>query len=328
MAGAQNHQEEGAESTGKGRRYWGSSLPAAVIVVVFFAFCGYYVFANWSDFAFVTEISFPETAAGALLILGSFLVNAYQLNLFFKKFGLSLGFVELFSLTMGMLLGNLLIPMRGGTGGLALYLKKAHGLDFQAFAAIYGGTALLIGLINAGLATASLLALIWIHGFVHPALSLLSLCLFAICLYLILFPPPVKWKDRGVLAPLFQAAHSWHLLTRDRTLLLLSAGSLLIISLALTLAFYFIYRALGTPMSMYGVLVTSSLGNIANLVPLTPGSLGVFDAVVIQVPQMFGMDPARSIAGALVFRVLCFFWSFLLGGPGLLYIASLKRKRE
>lgn len=326
MAAAPNHHEQAAEITAGQRRFWSSSVTAGVIVGAFFAACGYYVVAHWSDFAFVAEISFPEVAAAALLILGSFLINAFQLNLFLKKFGLALGFLELISLTMGMLLGNLILPMRGGTGGMALYLKRAHGLDFQAFAAIYGGTALLTGLINAGLAAASLVVLIWFHGFAHPALTLVAVGLFAVCLYFCLFPPPVRWKDRGIVAPLFQAAHSWHLLSRDRRLLLLSAGSLFIISLILTVAFYFIYLALGMPMSLYGVLVTSSLGNIANLVPLTPGSLGIFDAVVIQVPQMFGMDPARSIAGALVFRVLCFFWSLLLGAPGLLYLANLKRK--
>jgi len=130
----------------------------------------------------------------------------------------------------------------------------------------------------------------------------------------------MKWKKSGILSPVFQAAHSWHVLTRDRRLLASLAVSLLIISFVLTAAFYFIYRALDTPLSLFGVLVTSSLGNVANLIPLTPGSLGIFDAVVIQIPQLFGVDPARAIAATLVFRVLCFFWALLLGIPGMYYL--------
>jgi uncharacterized protein (TIRG00374 family) len=91
-------------------------------------------------------------------------------------------------------------------------------------------------------------------------------------------------------------------------------------SFALMSAFYLIYGALGMPLSASAVLITSSLGNIANLIPITPGSLGVFDTVMIQVPQIFGLDPARSIAATLVFRVLSFFWAFLFGIPGMIYI--------
>lgn len=173
MARAHNDSETVAESTAEQRGLWGPSLLAPIIVAVFFAACGYYVVTHWRDFAFVAEISFPETAAAGLLILVSFVINAFQLNLFLRKFGVRLGFLELIALTMSMLLGNLIMPLRGGTGGLALYLKRAHGLDFQAFAAIYGGTALLTGLINAGLAAASLLVLIGFHGFMHTGLSLL-----------------------------------------------------------------------------------------------------------------------------------------------------------
>ena len=48
------------------------------------------------------------------------------------------------------------------------------------------------------------------------------------------------------------------------------------------------------PLSASAVLITSSLGNIANLIPITPGSLGVFDTVMIQVPQIFGLVPPHS----------------------------------
>ncbi|MBI4965153.1 MAG: flippase-like domain-containing protein [Desulfomonile tiedjei] len=296
------------------------------IVVAFIGLSAYYVYANRQDFAFVASISLPEAVAAGFLILACYVINAYQMNAFLNHFGLSLHYLELMALTAGMLLGNLIMPMRGGSGGLALYLKKVHGLDFQAFAAIYAGTAVLVALINSALAIVALIALGWIHGFIHPALTVIVVALFVFCLYLSLFPPPVKREMTGLLGLVLQAAHSWHLLTRDRRLLFSLACSLLVIAFALAAAFYLIYRALGMPLSASAVLVTSSLGNVANLIPITPGSLGIFDAVVIQVPQMFGLDPARSLAATLVFRVLSFFWAFALGIPGLAYIVRLGRR--
>jgi uncharacterized membrane protein YbhN (UPF0104 family) len=68
-------------------------------------------------------------------------------------------------------------------------------------------------------------------------------------------------------------------------------------------------------------MITSSLGNIANTVPISPGSLGVFDAVTIQIPQLFGIGAAESISATLIFRALWFIWGIGLGLPGLLYMA-------
>ena len=169
------------------KRSYGVAAFGFSVVGAFVILCGYYIFAHREDFLFVAQVSFPETAAAGLLILGSYVANSYQLHLFLRKFGLTLGFVELTALTMGMLLGNLVIPMRGGTGGLAVYLKRVHGLDFQAFAVIYAGTALLVALINAALAIFALVILGWFYGVVYPVLSLCVATIFVCCLYLGLF---------------------------------------------------------------------------------------------------------------------------------------------
>ena len=310
---------------------WGNVCRAALgyaIVAAFIGLSAYYVYANRHDFAFVATISLPETLAAGLLILACYVINAYQMAAFLNHFGLSLHYLELMALTTAMLLGNLIMPMRGGSGALAVYLKKVHGLDFQAFAAIYAGTALLVALINCGLAIVALIMLGWAHGFVHVGLSVVVTVLFALCLYLSLFPPAIRHKPGGLLGSMFEAAHSWHLLTRDRRLLISLASSLLVIAFTLTAVFYLIYQALGVPLPLSAVLITSSLGSVANLVPITPGSLGIFDAVVIQVPQMFGLDPARSLAATLVFRVLSFFWALVLGIPGLVYVMRLGRSDQ
>jgi len=298
------------------------------IVALFLVVCGYYVQSHWHEFVFLREVSYPEALAAGLLVLLSYLVSAYQMNLFLEKFGLTLGPMELIALTNGMILGNLVIPMRGGSGGLAVYLKKVHDLDFQAFAAIYGGTALLTALINTALAVIALVILQLVHGFHHGPLSVLVVGVFAFCLYLSLYPPPVRWRGKGVVGLVFRAAHSWRSLSRDRILLIRVSASLLVISLALCASFYCIYRALGEPLSISAVIVTSSLGNVANLVPITPGSLGIFDAVTIQIPQFLGLDPARSIAGTLVFRALTFFWACLLGIPGMIYMVGRHTARR
>ncbi len=86
-----------------------------VIVATILLLCGYYVYTHRDEFEFLSHVSYPEVAGASLMILISYILNAHQLNLFLRNFKLSLGLVELISLTMAMNLGNLLIPMRGGS---------------------------------------------------------------------------------------------------------------------------------------------------------------------------------------------------------------------
>ncbi|MCA1959333.1 MAG: flippase-like domain-containing protein [Desulfomonile sp.] len=291
------------------------------IVIAFITVCGWYVLANREDFAFLAAVSPTVVAwAGALMLL-SFIISAYQLRLFLRKFGVSPGAVEVTALTMAMILGNLVTPMRAGTGGLAVYLKRIHGLDFSSFAVIYGGTAVLAALINAGLGLVGLVLLWMLHGFVHVPLGILVAGLFFGCLWISVAPPSVRWWGRWVPRPIVDAADSWRLLTKDRRLLFKLALTFLAITVALVGSLDLVYQSIGAPVPWLGVLVTTALGAIANLVPITPGSLGIYDAVVIQIPQFFGLDPARAVAGALVVRALSFFLAVVFGAPGMVWIA-------
>ncbi|MFH1113536.1 MAG: lysylphosphatidylglycerol synthase transmembrane domain-containing protein [Pseudomonadota bacterium] len=326
MASASKERTENSAITPDPQGFRFSAALGYSLVAVFVVLCGYYVHSHRGEFAFLRSVSLLETFAAGLLILLTFVVNVFQLKLFLGRFCPDLGYIELTALSGGSIMGNMIFPMRGGTAGLAVYLKKVHGLDFEAFAAIYGGTGLLVAFINTALSLIGLALLAWLHGYTHPVLTVLVLGLFGVCLYLSVFPPPMAWKKRGVLGAVAGAANSWHLLARDRQLLLAAMVSFLFISLALTLSLYLIYHALGMPLSFSAVIITSSLGNLANLVPITPGSLGVFDVVLIQLPQIFGLDPAHSIAATLVFRALTFLWASVLGIPGLLYIVRRNRR--
>ena len=59
--------------------------------------------------------------------------------------------------------------------------------------AIYAGTALLVALINAALSLLGLALLAWIHGYTNPTLTTIAVGLFVVCLYVCVFPPPVRW---------------------------------------------------------------------------------------------------------------------------------------
>ena len=206
-------------------------------------------------------------------------------------------------------------------------LKKVHNLNVSALTTIYGGTGLLSALIFTGMSTIALALLYLLHGFFDAGLTAVVLALFGVSLYLSIFPPPLKWKRRGILGIIFESANSWHALSKNRSLLIRLGLSFFASAVALTTTFYFIYNAIGASLSVSAVLIISSLGNIANLVPITPGSLGVFDIVTIKAPQMLGLDAARSLAATLVFRVILFSWALATGIPASLYLVRILGKK-
>ena len=319
MKGSSGNQDSRPSSTDTA---WPSLARHALgyaIVALFVLFCGHYAWVHREDFSFLAAVSVLDTVLACLLVGGVYLIGAYQIGLFLKGLGLRLGAVELGALTMSMCLGNLVTPMRGGSAALAVYLKKVHNLDFSSFAVMFGGTGLLVTLINSALALGGLAVLLVGFDYVQPVVSILVASLFVVCLYLTLCPPALS-RQGGVLGFVSDAVNSWRFITRDRGLLIRLTVSFIAAALALTGSFWFIYRALGVPLSLPAVLITSSLGNIANLIGLTPGSIGIFDAVVIQIPLLFDLDPARSLAAAVLFRVLSFSWAILLGIPGLVYL--------
>lgn len=272
------------------------------------------------DFYFIVKVSSPELIFAAFFILVGFSATCYQLDLFLRRFNLKLGPIELVAITHAMMLGNFVIPMRGGSGGLAVYLKKVHNLNFTAFAVIYGGTALLVALINSLFALLALMSLFLMTGYFSVALSAVVTSLFTCSLLLTFFPPKAGPGAGWLRMRIVQMVDSWRTISSDRRLLATLTLSLSVLSLTLVMSLFFIYRSMEYPLSLEATIVTSSIGSIVNLVPLTPGSIGVFDIAMIEIQTIFGLTIAQSIAATIIFRTLTFSLTVIIGLPGLIYM--------
>lgn len=282
--------------------------------------CVWYVVSHAEDFYFIVKVSRLELILAAFFVLAGFSATCYQLDLFLRRFNLKLGKIELVAVTHAMMLGNFVIPMRGGSGALAVYLKKVHNLNFTAFAVIYGGTALLVALINSFLALVALLSLFLMTGYFSLALCVIVTSLFTCSLVLTFFPPKAGPGAGWLRVRIVQMVDSWRAISSDRRLLATLTLSLSVLSLTLVMSLFFIYRSLGYPLSLEATIVTSSIGSIVNLVPLTPGSIGVFDVAMIEIQRIFGLTIAQSIAATIIFRTLTFSLTLIIGLPGLVYM--------
>jgi uncharacterized membrane protein YbhN (UPF0104 family) len=297
--------------------------PGRLLTVVGYAallgavgFLAGYVYSRWDDFRFISQLSPTWSGAAAICIFIGYLLNAHQLRLFLKEFGIEPGFIENITITLNMILGNLILPMRGGSGALAVYLKTVHKLDFAAFAAMYGGTAVLVIFVNSGLALIGIAALYLAHGYFNWILPAVVGGLFLTCAFVTFLSPEAHFRAEWIPRFVRDVWDSWRRLSRNRKLVFRLALSFVETAAAYTAAFHCLYMAVNAPLSLLGTALISTLGTITNLIPFTPGSIGFFEAVSIQVPQLFNMDLSHAVAAAALFRAVSFAVASI-GLPGL-----------
>lgn len=78
-------------------------------------------------------------------------------------------------------------------------------------------------------------------------------------------------------------------------------------------ALWVFLRAFGASLSIDGLLVAFCLGNVAGVIPLTPGGIGVVDAVLISTTAGFGATPAQASLGVASYRLAQYWLPILLG---------------
>ncbi|HRE02720.1 MAG TPA: YbhN family protein, partial [Ilumatobacteraceae bacterium] len=78
-------------------------------------------------------------------------------------------------------------------------------------------------------------------------------------------------------------------------------------------ALWVFLRAFGGSLSIDGLLVSFGLANIAAVVPITPGGLGIVEGVYIPTLVWFGLTRGSATLGVASYRLAQFFFPILLG---------------
>jgi uncharacterized protein (TIRG00374 family) len=79
-----------------------------------------------------------------------------------------------------------------------------------------------------------------------------------------------------------------------------------------------VHRAFGLPVPLSAAIIVLAVLNLATLLPIVPGNVGVFEAAVVLALARFGISPEQAL-GVAVVQHLCYFVA--LAVPGLLFAA-------
>lgn len=249
-------------------------------------------------------------AAWLLLSLPRSLIR----KLMARRLGAELRFVDWYGLGMVSNLIALVVPARGDYLLSAAYLKRRYGLAISHFASmVYGNAVVMAGILGVE-GCLVLLAMGVVHGrWSGPVLAFMGALVLAAAAAAMLstrLVPGRGWLGRR----LRTAIAGWQWIRDDRPLLL-SVTALMAASTVIFAAWMYLgYRALGFEVRLLPVVFAGLVSQASFFVNLTPGNLGVREALVAFASEVMGLGFAEGAAVTLLQRALSSLIFLLLGG--------------
>ena len=293
-----------------------SKLRTAVSVLVMAgltAWAVYYIWTHKGEFKAAWSWKPEILVLLSLLILIQYALVGFFNQVVLKAFGLVLTFKEWYGLGIITTLGNYLIPPRGGAGFRAAYLKKRHGFPLTHFLSTFVVFNVL-NLTGAALAGLAGLALVpEIGADTGLVLTIFLAGAAGVGLLIMLMPIKAAWFDRPGMQVLARMIEGWTAIKSRPRLLFYMSLLVLLNGLVQGFIVFLGYRASNVHLAPAPAVLITSLLLLSSFIAITPGGLGIQEAVLIFSTRIIGIAPAQSLAVAVIIRAVILFWTFLLG---------------
>jgi uncharacterized membrane protein YbhN (UPF0104 family) len=287
----------------RARSYW-----SIVVLILVVAAMALYLNSQRQLLAALYNISVAAILYLVILRLLFLATNGLFLREFASKFGIRLAVKEWFGLAVITTMGNYITPFSGGLIARATYLKHRHAFPYAQFATLLASNYLVNFWVIGVVAILVLLA----TQFHWQIAVFFSLVVIVISLLVVLPAVRLPWGNR--LARLVNAAlEGWTLVKSDSNLLARLVAYTLVNILANGLSFWVAYDALGYSLSFGGALLISLLAAFSILVNVTPGNLGIQEAVVSLSSGLLGAGSGQGLLAALLIRAATLVSAFSLG---------------
>jgi uncharacterized membrane protein YbhN (UPF0104 family) len=243
--------------------------------------------------------------------------------------GIHLTPVEWFGLAVGSNVSNIVIPVSGGLVARAGYLKARYGYPVSKFSGLAAASYLIIFFVS-GLTGLSILALYRLGGLpidIAAVLILIAMALFPVVVLVIPIEKlPLKPSNR-VLRWVTAALDGWRIFRTNLGLLFQAAVIVFLLQVSQAVAVYFSLKGIALNVPFMSALLIGVLINLSSFVSITPGSLGVREAVAGIAAQLAGYTIADGFGAALLSRGAKWLISFTLG-PVLLFILTRRAQNR
>jgi uncharacterized membrane protein YbhN (UPF0104 family) len=294
---------------------------SVALLAAFLAWAVWYVSGNAEAFAPVLEVTWLDALALTLAFLAIMIGNGLFIAAVSHAFRLRLAAPEWLSLSFASSFVNYFLPFRGGTGIRALYMNRVHGFPISEFVSTLSVMYLMHIVANSLLALVGM-GLIARHG---GPLNVSLLLFFALVATAGMAAMLIRFEIRREftsfpLAQIAKLVNAWQAVRADRGLV----ARLWMLMGAMTLATVWqchaAFGALSIALPWESVAVYAAAKNLATLIGLTPGAMGVVELISIYLGKVLGYSTADALSVQALIRAVAIA-SLLLAGPfALLYL--------
>jgi len=292
-------------------------ISTSILLLVVFVF-GYYVFKNISSLQQIFQIAFNWCNVLNIILIVfisiiNFFLTGYLLDVLATSFSIHLKLKESFGLAMVTRFYNTITPFRGGMVARAIYLKKKHNFPYVHFLATLGAIYILIFMVGCLTGMASMV-LIWSYnGLFNPLIFALFFITFIFLSGMMIFSPRLKDRDNKWVNRVIKIINGWNLIKNNKKVIV---STLVITVIQLILGVIIIqisYSIFGISLPFYKSLFLASINSISIMVSITPGNLGVGDAISVFSAVLIGVAINESIASTVLVRAITLVLTFILG---------------
>jgi len=202
---------------------------------------------------------------------------------------------------------------QGGAVYRSAYLKTQYNFPFSKFLASLGGVYIIGFIANAAMGLLLVVFFYLVNDLFNIYMLGLFLALLLGMLILLIIKPQFK-STRWVFKKVNQVINGWNQIKGDRMLVFkifcLSALGLINASLIVFIA----YRALDVEIQFMNSFFYSTISSLSNIFNLTPGGLGINEAILMFSSDVIGVSSEVILLGSLMLRAISMISTFSLGG--------------
>lgn len=297
-----------------------------VILVSLIFWTALYVRGHINEFRIISNLSFKYF----VILLLLYLLDIFSVGLFTKvitgTFGIRLEIREWFGLSVVTSLANYLLPFKGGAGLRGIYLKKYHDFPYTYFLTALLATSVIILFVNSGTGIVGM-CLTYVNYRIFNWIVFATLAtLFFLFLAVIVFSLKVPNFGTNFLKPITNSLNMWHEMKKTTSVVFKMLLIALLHAFLNILIISFAFSSFSLKVSLAQAMVISSLSVLSIFIGITPGSLGINEAVIVFSSRLFQITPAQGLLVATLRRIVILFWVFTLG-PIFSYILIRRGKQ-
>lgn len=283
-----------------------------ILTIVVLALMGWYLWKNRGIFDHLKTIRTLDVIVIALLQPVNILIGAVINKLIIDRIDQKIPLVDAIMLQFTNNFLNRFIS-EGGAVYRGAYLKTQYAFPLSKFLASLGGVYIISLMTNA--AFGLLFSLIMFIQF--QIYNIILILIFAIILlaavFMIVINPAFK-SEKWLFRKLNQVVLGWNNIKSNRPLVLkiffLTCLALVNASIIVSI----VYRALGWEIQFFNALFYSTISAMVNVVNITPGGLGINEAILMFSSDVIGLSSEIILLGSLLLRAISMFTTLSIGG--------------